>query len=138
MSKYFKYIFFVLLLQYASGAFSQQLIQLFCKGEWGNERVQQEFLLYAEEKTGFMIGYDPTAAIGLVAVDDREKHPINPTLKCHSEESKFFCTGSNRVGVSTLELSRYTGKLKSTTLLKGEKNFIMGNYQCEKPPIKKF
>jgi hypothetical protein len=138
-----KHLYLLIFYLMSGPVHSQEFLKLYCNGFWSAENIEQSFVIEVESTSGFMWGYDAMAAIGLFDIGNSDSKPSggwgpNKGIKCSANEVRFFCSGSNRVGMSKLELSRLTGKLKSSTLLKNEKQFINGSYQCDLKNTKKF
>lgn len=117
-------------------AHAQSFISLFCAGTWGPQKTQQEFTLEVETTSSFMVISEPAAAIGLIEVDGEGY--VNKDMKCYKTDASYNCYAKNRVGISSASLSRYTGALKTETILVNDNDLIIGTYDCKKAPEKKF
>jgi hypothetical protein len=125
------------LLAFFLPAHSQSMLELLCEGGFQNEKSQKEFQLIIEPSTGFMWGFDPIVSIGFFNIDDKTK-PFAKDFKCDVNESNYMCKGKNSVGFSSAELSRYSGKLRIITALKGQKDLLEAEFVCKSTPKKQF
>jgi len=136
--KIFSIILTLSCILFANNSIAQEgLITLLCVGSFSGESDVKEFQLEIVQSEGFMWGFDPIFAIGFFNIDNK-KIPFSKDFKCNKTSSAYTCSGGNSVGFSSAELSRYTGILKITTAMRGDKNLFKSEFKCDTPPKKKF
>ena len=134
--KVFSYILIGFVL-FGNPIFAQSAaIELLCTGGFVNGSEKKEFQIIIDPHSGFMWGFEPIFVIGFISVD--KKLPWSNKFECFKNESSYQCTGSNSLGFSKAELSRYTGALLTTSMPTKSTEIFSASFKCETPPKRKF